>query len=142
MTYTKPGIDALMAVVTDGPARRAADVIAVIEDAVTEPSFGGVGHEIDCSALCSLLLAGMLRDEPTKTKRDGVAVRIKDIAANALAAMRSGIGRDADPTIFDVQAPDSNERDQQIRRLIDWYESNKDRLGWDVTDQKLVLNKI
>ncbi len=147
-SHTKAGLDALHAIVIDGPAPRAGEVMNYIATSITGDLWGSQREPAGSLEICPLLVAAMGRADEAGGTINGIKIRVKDTAAKAFIVLRDGTkdrfgGRffQVDPKVFNELDPDAAERDKQIEALRQWYEKNKDHLAWNSQANKLDLKK-
>ncbi len=148
-TRRPDAIRALQDLVVNGGAERAGNAILAIDRSITGDLFSRRRQPAGCVEICPVLIAGMEVTDKAGAMYNDVRVRVKDLAAQAFAALRAGPGAPGDPpswmgfsgnnTFFNILEPDEAKRDAQIAALKKWYEDNKDRLTWDDVHHRLAL---
>jgi hypothetical protein len=138
-SHTPDGMDALRAIIDNGPADRVGYLLSSIEDAIINR--WGSRATVGCTEVCPVLAGAMNRKEYTNLSNGDIRLRCKDIAAKSFALLKNGWDH-RDPfgasTEFDEDEPNECIRDEQIEALLTWYVKYRDRMRWDATAQQLV----
>jgi hypothetical protein len=141
-TRSPQAMEALTAMVTEGPRYRAGEVLNMMVKSINGDLWDEQRESAGSVEAARVFAAAMRRSESA-----GGSGRIKDLAAVGFVSLRGDVEGPVrqfarpDPKVFNPREPDEKKRDRQIEVLLAWYNTNKDKLVWNSSKQKLEIKK-